>query len=144
MARAMKLRILILATGLLTVPQYIAAQSHETRALLAIPLTETAYTSLKEAGCLAQALPSGAARLSPECVRRWLTPERLADLPFPPGYLLVTPVGTPTGGSPTGPSATSVEQQIRAKCEKDWPGDYRMQLYCVTTQSEAYRKLHGR
>jgi len=31
---------------------------------------------------------------------------------------------------------------IRAKCQKEWPDNFEMQLYCETKQFEAYRKLH--
>jgi diguanylate cyclase (GGDEF)-like protein len=32
---------------------------------------------------------------------------------------------------------------IRKKCEAEWPNDFRMRLYCETTQFDAYRRLNG-
>lgn len=36
----------------------------------------------------------------------------------------------------------SVATQIRAGAEREWPGDYRMQAYEITKQTEAWYKLH--
>jgi hypothetical protein len=36
-----------------------------------------------------------------------------------------------------------VADKIRAKAERDWPNDYRMQKHTIETQTEAYIKLEN-
>jgi hypothetical protein len=42
------------------------------------------------------------------------------------------------------PSPAPATVQIQQKCEKDWPTDFRMQVYCQTQQNEALTALARR
>jgi hypothetical protein len=41
------------------------------------------------------------------------------------------------------PTDAEASPGIRAKCAQEWPGDYRMRLYCEKSQLEALRQLRG-
>jgi diguanylate cyclase (GGDEF)-like protein len=54
----------------------------------------------------------------------------------PPKMAPALPKACPPGIPP------AIFTTIRAKCQKEWPDNFEMQLYCETKQFEAYRKLH--
>ena len=44
--------------------------------------------------------------------------------------------------SVSGQMPANVAAQIQSDAKKEWPGDYRMQVYYIKTQTEAWQKLH--
>ena len=55
--------------------------------------------------------------------------------PAPASRYVAAPVSS--GGIPA-----NVMAGIRAKAEREWPGDYNMQVFVIKQETEAYQKLH--